>query len=83
MKQGFGRDGETLPTPGVSKSDRGARRPWILFLSGVHGRGTGDPYSSTTQVSLLPPPWEEFTTSEPLRNATRVNPPGRIVTFSP
>ena len=31
--------------------------------------------SSTIQVSLLPPPWEEFTTSEPARIATRVRPP--------
>ena len=29
-----------------------------------------------TQVSLLPPPWEELTTSEPFRSATRVRPPG-------
>ena len=39
--------------------------------------------SSRTHVSLLPPPCEEFTTSEPLRMATRVSPPGTIVTFSP
>ena len=31
--------------------------------------------SSTTQVSLLPPPWDELTTVEPLRKATRVSPP--------
>ncbi len=36
-----------------------------------------------TQVSLLPPPCEEFTTSEPRCSATRVRPPGTIVTFSP
>ena len=36
-----------------------------------------------TQVSLLPPPWDEFTTSEPLRRATRVRPPGTMVTLSP
>ena len=39
--------------------------------------------SSRTQVSLLPPPCEELTTSEPLRMATRVSPPGTIVVFSP
>lgn len=33
------------------------------------------PGSSTTKVSLLPPPCEELTTSEPLRSATRVRPP--------
>src|SRR5688572_24947040 len=31
----------------------------------------------STQVSLLPPPCDEFTTREPFFNATRVNPPGR------
>ena len=30
---------------------------------------------STTQVSLLPPPCEEFTISDPARRATRVSPP--------
>src|SRR5208337_4628394 len=39
--------------------------------------------SRRTQVSLLPPPWEEFTTSEPGCSATRVKPPGTIVTFCP
>ena len=32
--------------------------------------------ASSTHVSLLPPPCEELTTSEPLRMATRVSPPG-------
>ena len=32
----------------------------------------------STQVSLLPPPCDEFTTSEPLTSATRVSPPGRM-----
>ena len=36
-----------------------------------------------TQVSLLPPPCEEFTTSDPFRSATRVSPPGTNVIFSP
>ena len=31
---------------------------------------------ASTHVSLDPPPWEEFTTSEPARSATRVSPPG-------
>ena len=38
--------------------------------------GEGDrcpaPHSSSTHVSLVPPPWLELTTSEPLRSATRV-----------
>ena len=46
--------------------------------SGKHSR-----YCHSTQVSLLPPPCEEFTTSEPLRSATRVRPPGTMVTLSP
>src|SRR6185369_11861148 len=39
--------------------------------------------SASTQVSLLPPPCEEFTTSEPSRNATRVRPPGSMFTSDP
>ena len=42
-----------------------------------------DVYSLSTQVSLLPPPCDEFTTSDPLRSATRVSPPGTMVTLSP
>src|SRR4051794_33259185 len=33
----------------------------------------------STHVSLLPPPCELFTTSEPRRSATRVRPPGRTL----
>jgi hypothetical protein len=32
---------------------------------------------------LLPPPCDELTTSDPLRKATRVSPPGTITTLSP
>ena len=32
--------------------------------------------SASTHVSLLPPPCDEFTTSEPFLSATRVSPPG-------
>src|SRR3546814_5663245 len=35
--------------------------------------------SSNTHVSFVPPPWLELTTSEPLRIATRVSPPGVIL----
>ena len=38
---------------------------------------------SSTHVSLLPPPWDELTTSEPFSRATRVRPPGTICTLSP
>src|SRR6185503_18085155 len=34
---------------------------------------------SRMKLSLVPPPWLEFTTSEPLRRATRVRPPGTMV----
>src|SRR6516165_3317718 len=36
-------------------------------------------YSSSIQVSLVPPPWLEFTTREPSFSATRVSPPGTTV----
>src|ERR1039458_5960947 len=38
---------------------------------------------ASTHVSLLPPFWEEFTTSAPSSNATRVRPPGSTSTVSP
>ena len=31
---------------------------------------------NSSQVSLVPPPWEEFTTRDPFLSATRVRPPG-------
>src|SRR5579859_1922518 len=40
-------------------------------------------HASTTHVSFVPPPCEEFTTSEPSRRATRVRPPGTIMTSLP
>src|SRR6187399_1444068 len=39
--------------------------------------------SQTIQVSLLPPPCEELTTKDPLRNATRVKPPRVTYELSP
>ncbi len=39
--------------------------------------------SSSTHVSLLPPPCELLTTRLPFRKATRVSPPGITTTFSP
>src|ERR1700679_2359339 len=38
--------------------------------------------SSTIQVSLVPPPWLELTTSDPSFSATRVRPPGTMRTPS-
>ena len=40
-------------------------------------------YSSNIQVSLVPPPWLELTTSEPSFSATRVSPPGTMRTVEP
>jgi uncharacterized circularly permuted ATP-grasp superfamily protein len=39
--------------------------------------------SASTHVSLVPPPCDELTTSEPSGSATRVNPPGTTVTPLP
>jgi len=39
--------------------------------------------SSNTQVSLVPPPWLELTTSEPSTSATRVSPPGMTLVSLP
>jgi hypothetical protein len=67
-----------------------ARRVFGAFDVAAHpveavGDATEHGYWSpeSTQVSLLPPPWEELTTSEPLRRATRVSPPGMMTGFSP
>ena len=37
----------------------------------------------STQVSLLPPPCDEFTTIDSGLSATRVSPPGTMITLSP
>ena len=39
--------------------------------------------AAITQVSLLPPPCDELTTSDPCRKATRVSPPGKTKISSP
>ena len=39
--------------------------------------------ASMTQVSFVPPPWEELTTREPFLSATRVSPPGSTYISSP
>ena len=38
------------------------------------------PSAISTKLSLVPPPWLEFTTSDPSRSATRVRPPGTTCT---
>src|SRR4051812_44496826 len=47
------------------------------------GSGASEHQSSSTQVSLVPPPWLELTTNDPFFSATRVRPPGVIRTLSP
>ncbi len=61
---------------------RGVLRPLQVAAHPVQTVGDAREHQST-QVSLLPPPCDELTTSEPRRSATRVNPPGTIVIFSP
>src|SRR5271155_1017329 len=46
-------------------------------------RDTSEHQASSTQVSLLPPPCEEFTISDPSRNATRVRPPASTRGLAP
>src|SRR3954452_3478138 len=50
---------------------------------GAGGRAAGRRSPASTQVSFDPPPWLEFTTSEPSGSATRVSPPGSTHTSSP
>ena len=71
---------------GSGSSSTGCRR--LGRASGFRGWHSSeivivDHHARSTQVSLLPPPCEEFTTSDPRRSATRVRPPGTSVTFSP
>ena len=51
--------------------------------SGSHRAAPRRPARPSTQVSLVPPPCEELTTSEPSRSATRVRPPGTTVISRP
>src|SRR5208282_1429653 len=54
-----------------------ARRPEQMV------RNSAQHQSATTHVSLLPPPCDEFTISDPSRSATRVRPPGNTRAFEP
>ena len=60
------------PAPCTGRSSRGCLRS-----------GLACHLSASTQVSLTPPPCEEFTTSEPSLSATRVSPPGTSSIRSP
>src|SRR5260221_8871561 len=77
------------PSRGREKSSMARRRPlppcgggsgWGVLGARCHSASL---HSSSTQVSLVPPPWLELTTSEPSRSATRVSPPGTICTSLP
>src|SRR5215212_291114 len=60
----------------VDKLKRRCRRALVtLFYRGSKARSA---YPSSTHVSFVPPPWLEFTTSEPSLSATRVKPPGTM-----
>src|SRR5258706_1719885 len=57
---------------------------FYIDIHGIHGiHDIHGHHASTIHVSFVPPPCEEFTTSEPSRNATRVSPPGTIITSLP
>src|SRR5579863_4013539 len=64
-----------------------ARAPFgTLQVAGSPEKMTRDSpehQASSTQVSLLPPPCDELTISEPSRNATRVRPPASTRGFAP
>ena len=65
--------------PGIDQP-RHVLRPLDVAVHPVKAVGVASQHgqSSNTQVSLVPPPWEEFTTKEPSFRATRVKPPGTI-----
>jgi hypothetical protein len=67
----------------ASKRLRNGRHSLHRHLFQAEGAVGGPAGCRSTQVSLDPPPCEEFTTSDPLRNATRVNPPGLTEILSP
>ena len=46
-------------------------------------RDSPEHQASSTQVSLLPPPCDEFTINEPSRSATRVSPPASTRGLAP
>src|ERR1700733_7154751 len=54
----------------------------IVGSARKHGGHAGPSSPSTIQVSLVPPPWLELTTSDPSFSATRVRPPGTMRTPS-
>src|ERR1700682_6022952 len=56
----------------------------VLLVADLRDRHTDDGLAhASTHVSLLPPFWDELTTSAPRSKATRVRPPGSTCTLSP
>src|SRR5438477_127984 len=68
----------SAPCAGTSpRKSEGRKEEWRT--AHVYALGPG----ASTQVSLVPPPWLELTTSEPSFSATRVSPPGMMVILRP
>src|SRR5262249_29292301 len=77
-RQGHREDGVDVDQPrGVLRALEVAAEP--VEVVGEPRQHQAASSTSTTQVSLLPPPCELLTTSEPLTSATRVRPP--VVTY--
>src|SRR4030095_16347003 len=57
----------------------------VLGGAAQHGPGCSSVpgAGARTQVSLVPPPWLELTTSDPSLRPTRVRPPGMMVILRP
>ena len=60
-----------------------AAHPVQLVGGATKHRIPWERYPAITQVSLVPPPCDELTTSDPSRSATRVRPPGARLTVLP
>ena len=77
---GFGATGRAIEGHGLAHLDKAGDvlGPFDVAINPIERIGDAAQHgeSSTIQVSLQPPPWDEFTTREPRRRATRVRPPG-------
>src|SRR6185436_14651672 len=73
-RRGFGIEN---PISQIQKSRHAATVAGLLIFTPSKSSFSGSGASASTQVSLLPPPCDELTTSDPLFSATRVRPPGK------
>src|SRR2546430_11085890 len=71
-----------FPYPTLFRSISSSGDPAVRLRPESSG-STVDDRAASTQVSLEPPPCEEFTTRLPSGTATRVSPPGRTNTELP